>query len=580
MSSWKKALAARTDLNNYGDNAIGLFALALSLGVEDLNSVAADAITDGTDDKKCDLVYINDEDGYAVIAQCYFCKTAKASAPSNKASDLNTGVSWLLQVPLGNLPVAIKSAAEQLRDGLQSGKIKTLHIWYIHNLPESKNVKHELQTVEHTAKSAISTNFSGKNVSIEALEVGDGKFTEWYSDTQSPILVSEKFEIEITAGNEIKGVNWDAYVTAIPARFLYRQYRKYKTKLFSVNVRDYLGSRDSESNINNGIRRTVEEDPDNFWAFNNGLTILVNNYETIEKGKKKILQLQGLSIVNGAQTTGAIGTLKKLPPQTSMVQARFIKTIDLEIIQKIIQFNNSQNQITASDFRSTDKIQKRLKLEVSKITNADYEGGRRGGYSNAIIRRPNLLPSYTVGQALTAFHGDTVSAYNSKKRIWVDDKLYGKIFNDQTKGKHLVFVYGLLRAIENRKKFLVSKSKKSSLTEIEDNQLAFFRKRGSIFLFLSAISGCLETYLERQIVNKFRLSFGAKSPKKAEEIWSKIVEVNAPLCIQLDPAFSNGLKSQVKINQAIQAFKALVAATANANVIIYKEFKKNIVSLQ
>lgn len=76
------------------------------------------------------------------------------------------------------------------------------------------------------------------------------------------------------------------------------------------------------------------------------------------------------------------------------------------IIRNVIQFNNNQNKIAVSDFRSTDRIQKKLKEQVAKIPDAEYEGGRRGGHSDVIKRSKRLLPSYTVGQTLAAFHGD------------------------------------------------------------------------------------------------------------------------------------------------------------------------------
>ncbi|ELA9430654.1 hypothetical protein QTV33_004419 [Vibrio parahaemolyticus] len=74
MSSWKNAYESNSDLTEYGDNGLALFSLALKFGVDDLQNIAADAITDGYDDKKLDLVYINTEDEYAVICQCYYSK--------------------------------------------------------------------------------------------------------------------------------------------------------------------------------------------------------------------------------------------------------------------------------------------------------------------------------------------------------------------------------------------------------------------------------------------------------------------------------------------------------------------------
>ncbi|WP_333653081.1 hypothetical protein [Dissulfurispira sp.] len=84
------------------------------------------------------MVYINKDDGIAVVLQCHFSTKEKEEAPANKASDLNTAISWLLQRPIEELPERILSSAKEIRDGINSGDINSLHIWYVHNLPESK----------------------------------------------------------------------------------------------------------------------------------------------------------------------------------------------------------------------------------------------------------------------------------------------------------------------------------------------------------------------------------------------------------------------------------------------------------
>src|SRR5690606_1776858 len=198
-----------------------------------------------------------------------------------------------------------------------------------------------------------------------------------------------------------------------------------------------------------------------------------------------------------------------------------------------------------------------LKEQVAKIPDAEYEGGRRGGQSDVIKRNKRLLPSYTVGQALAAFHGDPVVAYNQKSHIWVSDRLYSKYFNENTTGVHLVFAYSLLRAVENQKKRLVDKHKQNpdSLTDQESQLLDYFRHRGSTYLLVSAIASSLEAIMGHKISNVFRLSFGeGVSPKEGAEIWSKIVEVTSPFCAQLSEAFSDGLKNTEKVNSAQRTF--------------------------
>ena len=577
-STWQAALTARDDLEQYGDNAIGLFALALRFALDDIHSVAAESVTDGSDDKKCDLIFIDREEGVAVLAQCYFSTKERRSAPANKASDLNTAVAWLLQREVAELPERLRSAATELRLAIADGDIQRFEAWYVHNLPESTNVEDELSTVAVTAKTVIDALHPTSRVSISTSEIGRGTLEAWYLETLSPILVNDEVKIDVESGFVLRTGAWQAYITAVPARVLHRLYNKHKTRLFSANVRDYLGSRRSDANINNGIKRTAQSSPEDFWVFNNGITVLTHHFkEVLAKGKRQ-LHVRGVSIVNGAQTTGAIGSLAKAPDSKALVPARFVQTSKPELIYDIIQYNNSQNKVTASDFRSTDRIQKRLRDEVAAIPNAKYEGGRRGGHKDVIERNKNLLPSYTVGQALAAFHQDPLTAYNLKSEIWVSDQTYARFFNDDTTGAHLVLCYALLRAVEDAKRSLVARSKlEAGLTAQEAQLLSYFRHRGSTYLFVSAIASCMETFIGRRIAIPARISFGPKTPpKQATQHWTEIVRLVSPFCQQLVDALSDGLKSNERAQKAITTFRSLVQATSGANADTYKKFSKSV----
>src|SRR5262249_36779720 len=114
--SWQEALKSRTDLEKDGSNAIGLFAMALRFKLEDLDTIASKAIVDAPDDKKCDIVYVDTEERYAVISQCYISQTAnKPAAKSDKAADLNTAIAWLLDADLDSIPIGLRPSAEALR---------------------------------------------------------------------------------------------------------------------------------------------------------------------------------------------------------------------------------------------------------------------------------------------------------------------------------------------------------------------------------------------------------------------------------------------------------------------------------
>jgi hypothetical protein len=279
-----------------------------------------------------------------------------------------------------------------------------------------------------------------------------------------------------------------------------------------------------------------------------------------------------MSIVNGAQTTGAIGSLLQEPDESAMVPARFVKCRSAEVVDKIIQYNNSQNQVEAPDFRSNDEVQRRLRQEFDHLPSVTYLGGRRGGYDDRIRRPANLLPSDTAGQALAAFHGNPVVAYNEKSKIWVSDTLYSCFFSDRTTAKHILFAYSLLRAVEEKKREL-SAQPEPSLTRTQTKALQYFRNRGSTFLLASAIAASLENLLDRAVPDTFALRFtSSPTPNEAILHWQPIVNVAVAFVERLTSAVERGLKSTEQVDRSIQEFVGFMEATREANRGVYRAF--------
>ncbi|HEX8273552.1 MAG TPA: AIPR family protein [Longimicrobiaceae bacterium] len=577
MTSYDTAFASRADLEQYGSNALLMFALELRFGLEDIHTVAADALTDGSDDKKCDLIFVDLDEGVAVVAQGFqAADPSKKEAPANKASDLNTAAGWLLSRDVNDLPARIRPAAIQLRSALEDGQIQTIHFWYVHNLPESPNVSSELETVQRNAYAGLRhlLGAAAKVPDVTAVEVGRGQLDEWYKTRTTPILVTDQLSVSVPGGYEIESTDWSAYVTAVPAKWLYTLFEKYKDELFSANVRGYLGSRKADANINSGIKSTAGGDPVHFWVYNNGLTILTHKFEYNSDDKE--LVVTGLSIVNGAQTTGAIGSLDATPDDSAMVPARFVRCQSGEVVTRIIKYNNSQNQVEAPDFRSGDEVQRRLREEFRSVPSVTYLGGRRGGYEDRIKRPPNLLPSDTAGQALASFHGDPVVAYNEKSRIWVSDTLYSRYFSERTTARHIVFAYSLLRSVEEKKR-LLAVAGKEELTEKQEKVLQFFRNRGATFLLTAAIGSALETVVGRPIPDRFALAFkGNLAPQDAVELWTPIVTVATAFTDRLVPAVERGLKSAELVSSAVSDFSSFMDATGEANRTVYDTFAKHL----
>ncbi len=440
-------------------------------------------------------------------------------------------------------------------------------MYYFHNLKHSQNVENELRQVQQTASKYL--HESGLN--IAAAEIGQQAILDWYESIESPIRIHDNFKLPCDQGYEISGKRWKAFSTFIPAVEIYKYFKKYGAKLFSGNPRGYLGIRQSDENINNGIRSTAESDPENFWVYHNGISVIVNSYSK----RGRTFKFNGISIVNGAQTTGAIGNLDREPSKEVKIPVRFIQAYDRQILREISRNNNSQNRMLPSDFRSNDPIQRRLVEEFHQFPGSlKYLGGRRGGDSDAISRDPNLIHSDTVAQSLTAFHGRPDVAYKNKGRIWTENEAYSRIFNDLSTCRHILFVYSLHHGIVSKKQEISQKlTNGQELTANEKNALNFLSQRGSIFLAIFAIAKSIETFAGFAVADKFSLRFNRDATvAEYTSVWMPIVEIALAFSSTLNEALKKYSFTIEDVATPVEQFTELIQSTAAANRGVYEEF--------
>ena len=558
MGYWED-FNARDELRQYGSNALLLYALQLKFDIDDIDAVAADAITDGAQDKKCDLVYLDENNGIAVIAQGYMRQNPQEDdiAKANKASDLNTASGWIFERKEDDLPEDIKDQVLLLREAVKKENITRVYFWYVHNCKESSQVKEELKTVELSAKTLINKFKSDNNIGIFANEIGKETLENWYSSTINTILVNDNISIPLNGkGFELLGDKWKAYQTCISGKQLYSFYKKYLDDLFSANPRRFLGidKRAKTKIINAGIKGSAENTPKNFWAYNNGITALTHFY----KVEDDYLKCSGISIINGAQTTGSIGSLTNCPSDDLLISIRIIECTDDDTIRSIIDNNNKQNEMLPSDFRSNDSTQKRLRQAFQKYPDIIYNGGLR---KNQSIRGKEVFDHFLVGQMLMAFHGEPVTAYDNKAEIWNNDKLYGDIFDDNLTAEHIIFVYSLSKTIDQLKTDLTQKKRNGNIINKNESEwIEYFRKRGSRILLLSAIAMNLEVILDTPLGNIRRLQYKDNSNfSNCKNLWKPIVDMVLTFCEKLKPALSaGGLSSKETANAAIKEVGSII----------------------
>jgi hypothetical protein len=153
--------------------------------------------------------------------------------------------------------------------------------------------------------------------------------------------------------------DYSAYLTIIPGDILNTLYDLYGSRLLELNVRSYL---QAKVKVNQGIRRTILNNPERFLAYNNGISATASNIEVVplQEGGFGIKSLDNLQIVNGGQTTASIFyTARKDKADVSRlrVQAK-ISVVAPENIANLVplisRYANSQNKVSEADFSANE----------------------------------------------------------------------------------------------------------------------------------------------------------------------------------------------------------------------------------
>lgn len=151
----------------------------------------------------------------------------------------------------------------------------------------------------------------------------------------------------------------DAYMAIIPGITLAKIYKKYQQVLLEKNVRTFL---QFKGKVNKGIRKTLREEPDMFFSYNNGISTTATDIEVKEvDGALYITRLYDWQIVNGGQTTASIAaslndrevelTKVFVPMKVSVI--RDADNTD-DIVKAISTTANSQTAIKNSDFSANE----------------------------------------------------------------------------------------------------------------------------------------------------------------------------------------------------------------------------------
>jgi hypothetical protein len=172
-----------------------------------------------------------------------------------------------------------------------------------------------------------------------------------------------------------------SFLIIMPAPILTALYERYSARLLEQNVRTFLQARPQ---VNKGIRATILNEPQMFFAYNNGITATAQKVETrITSGGLQIVQITDLQIVNGGQTTGSLfHTQRRDKADISEIFVQMkLSVIDSEqsemVVPRISEYANTQNKVNAADFFSNHPFHVRMAEFSRRIWAPAQKGAQR-----------------------------------------------------------------------------------------------------------------------------------------------------------------------------------------------------------
>jgi len=294
----------------------------------------------------------------------------------------------------------------------------------------------QLDNIRTIGKNTLGVAFDVEAISLETI------FANVVDDSISFLL-----KTKITMEGNLTSSGQNILVGSVSLPSLYSFLKAYRgqtgdlDQLYEKNVRRFLGTR---RRINKQMRETLINDPAQFGLYNNGITLVVKDFEPQKQG----YVLHEPYIVNGCQTTRTIWDIfsqryeSAKPENPSLAQWRasaesgivVVKVVRVgssgeELLAKITRFTNSQNAVSEKDFITLDKGFQTFKQQMAAKYKVFLEI-QRGGWDSQVAFQSQDPKSEQFVEHANAF--DLLKVYGAG---WLRE--VGTAF-----GRNLAFVPG------------------------------------------------------------------------------------------------------------------------------------------
>ena len=361
---------------------------ALALQIEAGISVeeAAGGVIDGFDDNGIDALALSQGDGNRPprlwLVQSKWSENGRASISQGDALKFLRGLELMMNAEYEEFNERFKSLSDTVHEVLGMPSVQISLILALMGEP----------TISDAIRGDFDRDLSALNAAQPMVDLSKLGLKQFHA-----AAVGDAAESKLNLFARLDGWNahkepYKAFYGTMLASDVANLYEEHGRRLFTRNIRDSLDL----TEVNVGITSTLVKDPEHFWYFNNGITVLADSITKSARfaGQKDApgeFTLKGASVVNGAQTVAAIHRAFKQDanrPASGQVIVRLISLEDCPegFDVQITERTNTQNKVETRDFAALDADQTRLRQDFAISLGKTY-----------VIRRGEAEPTVADG---------------------------------------------------------------------------------------------------------------------------------------------------------------------------------------
>lgn len=506
------------------DKAITAWYASTLLGIDEDEAIDA-ASVDGPEDNGCDFIYIDNDQEVVYVLQGYVSDRPDRAAGIKKWNALVAAVANI------NDPISFKHGGRRdVYELLSEVDVTSYAMVFglITLAAKSDQISRQRETTVRSKAFGPDATFF--------YEYQDSLYDKFVIARAADRNVPEDAITFSGAVAEVKGEFGQAIVGSLPASELARLHNKYKNQLFEGNVRLFIGER--KGGINERIVETANTRPGEFWALNNGITIVADSFEQLVDNKYAIRRF---SVVNGCQTTVSLTRAIEKSKEAGKAQV-LVRVVGAKkaLLTDIVRYNNTQNPVKLAAVRLLDPIQESLRSAFSTIDYV-YAPKQEGA---KIAKGSKRIELDRITQYLAAMSEDTVLEAVAKKAE-LFDRSYKTIFPRGLKPETVLLAWLLAQEIESERAELLEAQNGGS-DPIMKAILGIHGTTWGIYVANALIensgSDMSKLTLKRMSSTDFKGAL-AKYAKKAMELYSEIA-VNIVTTDDPDLSIRNELRAK------------------------------------